>query len=87
MAGSGTDKKPWLCHGFFHGRSAGTTAHPLRQCAQPRSTHRGRVENEEIPEERLRLVFTCCNPVPGQKPQLALALRVGAGPSTVQRTH
>jgi len=49
--------------------------------------HRGRVENEEIPEERLCLVFTCCNPAPGQKPQVALALRVGAGLSTVQRTH
>ncbi len=44
-------------------------------------------ETDEIPEERLRLVFTCCHPAPGQKPQVALALHVVAGLSTAQRTQ
>ena len=41
-------------------------------------------ETDEIPDERLRLVFTCCHPALEQKSQVALTLRVVAGLSTAQ---
>lgn len=41
-------------------------------------------ESDEIPDERLRLVFTCCHPALEQKSQVALTLRVVAGLSTAQ---
>lgn len=42
------------------------------------------VETDEIPDERLRLIFTCCHPALEQKSQVALTLRVVAGLSTAQ---
>lgn len=41
-------------------------------------------ETDEIPDERLRLIFTCCHPALEQKSQVALTLRVVAGLSTSQ---
>ncbi len=41
-------------------------------------------ETDKIPDERLRLVFTCCHPALEQKSQVALTLRVVAGLSTAQ---
>ena len=41
-------------------------------------------ETDEIPDERLRLIFTCCHPALEQKSQVALTLRVVAGLSTAQ---
>jgi RNA polymerase sigma-70 factor (ECF subfamily) len=41
-------------------------------------------ETDEIPDESLRLVFTCCHPALEQKSQVALTLRVVAGLSTAQ---
>ncbi|QPF71673.1 RNA polymerase [Roseateles sp. DAIF2] len=46
----------------------------------------GEIENTggEIPDERLRLIFSCCHPALEQKSQVALTLRVVAGLSTAQ---
>lgn len=45
----------------------------------------GEIESDEqIPDDRLRLIFTCCHPALEQKSQLALTLRVVAGLSTAQ---
>lgn len=41
-------------------------------------------ETNEIPDERLRLIFTCCHPALEPKSQVALTLRVVAGLSTAQ---
>ncbi|MES2612795.1 MAG: DUF6596 domain-containing protein [Pseudomonadota bacterium] len=41
-------------------------------------------ETDEIPDERLRLIFTCCHPALEQKSQVALTLRVVAGLSTAR---
>jgi RNA polymerase sigma-70 factor (ECF subfamily) len=41
-------------------------------------------ETEPIPDERLRLIFTCCHPALERKSQVALTLRVVAGLSTAQ---
>lgn len=42
------------------------------------------VETDPIPDERLRLIFTCCHPALERKSQVALTLRVVAGLSTAQ---
>jgi RNA polymerase sigma-70 factor (ECF subfamily) len=41
-------------------------------------------EPEMIPDERLRLIFTCCHPALERKSQVALTLRAIAGLSTAQ---
>jgi len=41
-------------------------------------------EAESIPDERLRLIFTCCHPALEQKSQVALTLRTLGGLSTAQ---
>jgi RNA polymerase sigma-70 factor (ECF subfamily) len=41
-------------------------------------------EPEDIPDERLRLIFTCCHPALEQKSQIALTLRTLGGLSTTQ---
>lgn len=38
--------------------------------------------DQEIPDERLRLIFTCCNPALNQAAQVALTLRTLCGLST-----
>lgn len=40
------------------------------------------VENGEIPDERLRLIFTCCHPALAQEAQVALTLRTLCGLET-----
>jgi RNA polymerase sigma factor (sigma-70 family) len=41
-------------------------------------------EPSDIPDERLRLIFTCCHPVLEQKSQVALTLRTLGGLTTVE---
>ncbi|HTO08444.1 MAG TPA: sigma-70 family RNA polymerase sigma factor [Myxococcota bacterium] len=42
------------------------------------------VEPEDIPDERLRLIFTCCHPALAQPAQVALTLRTLGGLSTAE---
>ena len=42
------------------------------------------VEDEAIPDERLRLIFTCCHPALGRDAQVALTLRSLGGLSTAE---
>jgi len=42
------------------------------------------IETDAIPDERLRLIFTCCHPALAPKSQVALTLRVVAGVPTAQ---
>ena len=39
-------------------------------------------DDEEIPDERLRLVFTCCHPAIDRKSRIALTLRTLGGLTT-----
>ena len=41
-------------------------------------------DEDEIPDDRLRLIFTCCHPALEQKSQLALTLRTIAGLTTIE---
>ncbi len=47
----------------------------------------GRPEEEPVPDERLRLIFTCCHPALGQAAQVALTLRLLGGLSTADIAH
>ena len=40
------------------------------------------IETDEIPDERLRLIFTCCHPALAQEAQIALTLRLLCGLET-----
>jgi RNA polymerase sigma-70 factor (ECF subfamily) len=42
----------------------------------------GTVEPDEIPDDRLRLIFTCCHPALAQEAQVALTLRLVCGVAT-----
>ena len=42
----------------------------------------GTAEGEPVPDDRLRLIFTCCHPALGAEAQLALTLRLVAGLQT-----
>lgn len=44
-------------------------------------------EMSEIPDERLRLVFTCCHPALAREAQLALTLRLVCGLTTAEIAH
>ncbi|CAN0595578.1 unnamed protein product, partial [Ectocarpus sp. 12 AP-2014] len=44
-------------------------------------------EAEDIPDERLRLIFTCCHPALEEKTRFALTLRTVAGLSTREIAH
>ena len=43
-----------------------------------------RLEDEAIPDERLRLIFTCCHPALARQAQVALTLRTLGGLSTAE---
>ena len=45
------------------------------------------VEMDEIPDDRLRLVFTCCHPALAREAQVALTLRLVCGLTTEQIAH
>lgn len=44
-------------------------------------------EMDDIPDDRLRLVFTCCHPALARKAQVALTLRLVCGLTTEQIAH
>ncbi len=44
-------------------------------------------EGSEIPDDRLRLVFTCCHPALAREAQVALTLRLVCGVSTAEIAH
>ena len=45
------------------------------------------IEAEDIPDDRLRLVFTCCHPALAREAQLALTLRLVCGLTTAEIAH
>jgi RNA polymerase sigma-70 factor, ECF subfamily len=51
--------------------------------AEPDDAEPGRGE-DSIPDDRLRLVFTCCHPALGREAQVALALRLICGLTTAE---
>ncbi|HTT50918.1 MAG TPA: RNA polymerase sigma factor [Streptosporangiaceae bacterium] len=57
----------------------------LLQVAGPADA--GRPEEDPVPDERLRLIFTCCHPALGQAAQVALTLRLLGGLSTAEIAH
>ena len=64
-------------------RRAAAGAAKLRQVAVPASDPGG-PPLEEIPDERLRLIFTCCHPALPFPARVALTLRTLAGMSTAE---
>ncbi|MBV8052042.1 MAG: RNA polymerase sigma factor [Acidobacteriaceae bacterium] len=48
----------------------------------PSTVEQPEVETDEIPDERLRLIFTCCHPSLAQEAQVALTLRTLCGLET-----
>jgi RNA polymerase sigma-70 factor (ECF subfamily) len=44
-------------------------------------------EDDAVPDERLRLIFTCCHPALSEEAQVALALRTLGGLSTEEIAH
>jgi RNA polymerase sigma-70 factor, ECF subfamily len=44
-------------------------------------------EAEDIPDDRLRLIFTCCHPALAREAQLALTLRLVCGLNTAEIAH
>lgn len=63
-------------------RRAGTEARTLREVASAMDDGVGAAEapeEDEVPDERLRLIFTCCHPAIGLESRVALALRTLCG--------
>src|SRR5687767_6242763 len=50
--------------------------------AQPTTTEQPELMDHEIPDDRLRLIFTCCHPALAPEAQVALTLRTLCGLST-----
>ncbi|MFB9905999.1 RNA polymerase sigma factor [Allokutzneria oryzae] len=63
-------------------RRAAVGAAKLREVAA--MTHEPTVEADEIPDDRLRLMFTCCHPALAPEARVALTLRTLAGLSTAE---
>jgi RNA polymerase sigma-70 factor, ECF subfamily len=49
---------------------------------QPTTTEQPELKNHEIPDDRLRLIFTCCHPALAAESQVALTLRTLCGLET-----
>ena len=60
-------------------RRRGTEAAKLRQLTVPEAD-----PDEEIPDDRLRLMFTCCHPALAMDARIALTLRILAGLTTAE---
>ena len=54
---------------------------------QPAPADDATAEEEPVPDERLRLIFTCCHPALGTAAQVALTLRLLGGLSTAEIAH
>lgn len=55
---------------------------PQLERAMPASVEQPEYEGDEIPDERLRLIFTCCHPSLAMEAQVALTLRTLCGLET-----
>jgi len=67
-------------------RRRASEADKLRQAAllSPQDPEGGVVDAEDIPDDRLRLIFTCCHPALPLEARVALTLRTLAGLSTAE---
>ena len=71
-------------------RRARTDADKRAQMAaedEPEPPTEDRVDDERIPDERLRLIFTCCHPALPAEAQVALTLKTLGGLTTAQVAH
>ncbi|MEV4169141.1 DUF6596 domain-containing protein [Nonomuraea sp. NPDC049709] len=59
----------------------------LLQVQHAREDERDPMNDEVFPDERLKLIFTCCHPALAMEAQVALTLRVLGGVSTDQIAH
>ena len=57
-------------------------AHLLYGAAAQAAGHNAMVQEETVPDDRLRLIFTCCHPALNQPAQVALTLRLLGGLET-----
>jgi RNA polymerase sigma-70 factor (ECF subfamily) len=57
---------------------------PVAASAPPEAGRPEGDENEMIPDDRLRLIFTCCHPALAREAQVALTLRLVCGLTTVE---
>ena len=55
-----------------------------RQSAAMQLLEQDEVEEHDVPDERLRLIFTCCHPALAPEAQLALTLRLLGGLTTAE---
>jgi RNA polymerase sigma-70 factor (ECF subfamily) len=66
-------------------RRAGTLRQKLPLLAEPESSSfDGDANDEAIPDDRLRLIFTCCHPALALEAQVALTLRLVCGLTTTE---
>lgn len=65
-------------------KSARQGSDAMRHTITMLSETEGDLEPEAIPDERLRLIFTCCHPALAEDAQIALTLRTLGGLSTVE---
>jgi RNA polymerase sigma-70 factor (ECF subfamily) len=66
-------------------RRAGTLRQKLPLLVEPESSSfDGDADDEAIPDDRLRLVFTCCHPALALEAQVALTLRLVCGLTTTE---
>jgi RNA polymerase sigma-70 factor (ECF subfamily) len=56
----------------------------LKQLAELEALGRGDIDMDAIPDDRLRLIFTCCHPALGLEARVALTLRTLGGLSTAE---
>ncbi|MPZ95884.1 MAG: RNA polymerase sigma factor [Propionibacteriales bacterium] len=54
---------------------------------EPEDTETPDIDPDTIPDDRLRLIFTCCHPALAQEAQIALTLRVVCGVATPDIAH
>jgi RNA polymerase sigma-70 factor (ECF subfamily) len=57
---------------------------PVAASAPPAADEGAAEEDEVIPDDRLRLIFTCCHPALAREAQVALTLRLVCGLTTVE---
>ena len=68
-------------------KRAATLRSKLPLLVVPESAPEAEDEAEDIPDDRLRLIFTCCHPALAREAQLALTLRLVCGLTTAEIAH